>query len=27
VSILWESNNELLSWGSIVLPIVHDIIL
>ena len=27
VSIFWESNNELLSWGSIVLPVIHGIIL
>lgn len=27
VSIGWESNNELLSRGTIVLPVVHDVIL
>ena len=27
LSIFWESNNELLSWGSIVLPVIHGIIL
>lgn len=27
VSIGWESNDELLSWGPIVLPVVHDVIL
>lgn len=27
VSIGWESNDELLSWGPVVLPVVHDVIL
>lgn len=27
VSILWKSNNELLSWDSIVLQVIHDIVL
>lgn len=27
VSVGWESNYELLSWGPVVLPVVHDIIL
>lgn len=27
VSVGWESNDELLSWGAVVLPVVHDVIL
>lgn len=27
VTVGWESNDELLSWGPVVLPIVHDVIL
>lgn len=27
VAVGWETNNQLLSWGSLVLPVVHGIVL